>query len=304
MTAFVQNAIDAIALGSLFALTALGIGLIFGVMRLINFAHGDFIMIGGYALIVPSSAVTATMFIGAWPAPLMVAAICVLIVLLAIASERLAFRPLRDAQPSVLLITSFALSFFFEHLVIMIYGGRPKAVNIWEGLMESVVISGVRIPELQIITIAVTVTLLLTLMAFLRYTPMGVAIRAASEDFRMARLLGVRANRVIAVAFAISGFLAAVVSLLLVAQTGVLSFHMGIPLVLFAFVATVVGGMGSLAGAVLGGFVVGVASVVFQTALPIELRPNRDVFVYGMVLLILLLRPSGLVKVKSIEEKV
>ena len=145
-------------------------------------------------------------------------------------------------------------------------------------------------------------TLLLTLMAFLRYTPMGVAIRAASEDFRMARLLGVRANRVIAVAFAISGFLAAVVSLLLVAQTGVLSFHMGIPLVLFAFVATVVGGMGSLAGAVLGGFVVGVASVVFQTALPIELRPNRDVFVYGMVLLILLLRPRGLVKVKSIEE--
>ena len=304
MTAFVQNAIDAIALGSLFALTALGIGLIFGVMRLINFAHGDFIMIGGYALIVPSSAVTATMFIGAWPAPLMVAAICALIVVLAIASERLAFRPLRDAQPSVLLITSFALSFFFEHLVIMIYGGRPKAVNIWEGLMESVVISGVRVPELQIITIGVTVTLLLTLVAFLRYTPIGVSIRAASEDFRMARLLGVRANRVIAVAFAISGFLAAVVSLLLVAQTGVLSFHMGIPLVLFAFVATVVGGMGSLAGAVLGGFVVGVASVVFQIALPIELRPNRDVFVYGMVLLILLLRPSGLVKVKSIEEKV
>ncbi len=304
MTAFVQNAIDAIALGSLFALTALGIGLIFGVMRLINFAHGDFIMIGGYALIVPSSAVTATMFIGAWPTPLMVAAICLIIVMLAIASERLAFRPLRDAQPSVLLITSFTLSFFLEHLVIMVYGGRPKAVNIWEGLMEPVMISGVRIPELQIITIGVTVTLLLALMAFLRYTPMGVAIRAASEDFRMARLLGVRANRVIAVAFAISGFLAAVVALLLVAQTGVLSFHMGIPLVLFAFVATVVGGMGSLAGAVLGGFVVGVASVLFQTALPIELRPNRDVFVYGMVLLILLLRPSGLVKVKSIEEKV
>lgn len=304
MTAFVQNAIDAIALGSLFALTALGIGLIFGVMRLINFAHGDFIMIGAYSLIVPSSAATATLFIGAWPAPLMVAAICALIIVLAIASERIAFRPLRDAEPSVLLITSFALSFFFQHLVIMIYGGRPKAVNIWEGLIQPVVISGVRIPQLQIITIGVTVTLLLTLVAFLRYTPMGVAIRAASEDFRMARLLGVRANRVIAVAFAISGFLAAVVSLLLVAQTGVLSFHMGIPLVLFGFVATVVGGMGSLVGAVLGGFVVGVSSVVFQTVLPIELRPNRDVFVYGMVLLILLLRPSGLVKVKSIEEKV
>jgi len=273
-------------------------------MRLINFAHGDFIMIGGYSLIIPSSAMTATLFIGAWPTPFLVATICLIIILLAVASERLAFRPLRDAQPSVLLITSFALSFFFEHLVIMIYGGRPKALNLWAGLIEPVMIAGVRIPALQIITIGVTMLLLLLLVLFLRYTPMGVAIRAASEDFRMARLLGVRANRVIAVAFAISGFLAAVVSLLLVAQTGVLSFHMGIPLVLFAFVATVVGGMGSLVGAVLGGFVVGVSSVVFQTVLPIDLRPNRDVFVYGMVLLILLLRPSGLVKVKSIEEKV
>ena len=117
-------------------------------------------------------------------------------------------------------------------------------------------------------------------------------------------LLGVRANLVIAAAFAISGFLAAVVSLLYVTQTGVLSFHMGIPLVLFAFVATVVGGMGSLTGAVLGGFVVGVASVIFQVVLPIDMRPNRDTWVYAMILVILLLRPSRLVKVKSIEEKV
>ncbi len=304
MANLIQNAIDAVALGSLFALTALGIGLIFGVMRLINFAHGDFIMIGGYALFVPSSAVTATLFIGAWPAPLLVGAICLLIILLAVASERLAFRPLRRAEPSVLLITSFALSFFFEHAVIMFYGGRPKAVNIWAGLVEPVVIAGFRIPKLQIITIAVTITLLASLVLFLRRTPLGVAMRAASEDFQMARLLGVRANLVIAAAFAISGFLAAVVSLLYVTQTGVLSFHMGIPLVLFAFVATVVGGMGSLTGAVLGGFVVGVASVVFQVVLPIDMRPNRDVWVYAMILVILLLRPSGLVKVKSIEEKV
>lgn len=303
MTILVQNVIDAIALGSLFALTALGIGLIFGIMRLINFAHGDFIMIGAYALIVPSSAITATLFIGAWPAPLLIGAICLILILLALASERLAFRPVRTAVPSVLLITSFALSFFFESAVIMVYGGRPKAVNIWAELVEPIVIAGVRIPQLQIITIAVTISLLLLLVLFLRRTAMGVAMRAASEDFRMARLLGVRANRVIAVAFAISGFLAAVVSLLYVAQTGVLSFHMGIPLVLFAFVATVVGGMGSLSGAVLGGFVVGVASVFFQVVLPVEARPNRDVWVYGMVLLILLLRPTGLVKVKSIEER-
>jgi branched-chain amino acid transport system permease protein len=303
MTNLFQVAIDAIALGSLYALTALGVGLIFGVMRLINFAHGDFIMIGGYALIVPSAAATATSFIGTWPAPLLVAAVSAIVVLLALASERLAFRPVRTAAPSVLLITSFALSYFLENAVIMIYGGRAKAVNLWPDLMAPILVAGVRIPKLQIVTIVATLVLLALLLVFLRRTPIGVAMRAASEDFRMARLLGVRANRVIAVAFAVSGLLAAVVSFLLVAQTGVLSFHMGVPLVLFAFVATVVGGMGSLAGAVLGGFAVGIASVVFQVVLPIDWRPNRDVWVYGMILLVLLLRPTGLVRVKSIEER-
>jgi branched-chain amino acid transport system permease protein len=303
MTNIIQVAIDALALGSLYALTALGIGLIFGVMRLINFAHGDFIMIGGYVLIVPSSAATATLFVGAWPAPLLVATVCAVVVLLALACERLAFRPVRSAAPSVLLITSFALSYFLENAVIMIYGGRAKAVNLWQGLMEPIVIMGVRIPELQILTIAVTLVLLTLLVLFLRQTPIGVAMRAASEDFRLARLLGVKANRVIAFAFAISGLLAAAVSFLIVAQSGALSFHMGSSLVLFAFVATVVGGMGSLLGAVLGGFAVGIISVVFQVVLPIDWRPDRDVCVYGMILLVLLLRPTGLVKVKSIEER-
>ena len=304
MTGLVQNAIDALALGSLFALTALGIGLIFGVMRLINFAHGDLIMIGGYALIVPSSAAAAVAFIGAWPAPALVSAICLIVMLFALACERLAFRPLRRADPSVLLITSFALSFFLEHLVVMIYGGRVKAVSIWPELLEVLLIGGVRIPYLQIVTIGVTIGLLVLLVLFLKRTAMGIQMRAASEDFSTARLLGVRANRVIAVAFAISGLLAAVVSLLYVSQVGALTYSMGIPLVLFAFVATVVGGMGSLTGAVLGGFVVGIASVGLQVALPVAMRPDRDVFVYGLILLILLLRPSGLVKVKSIEEKV
>jgi len=302
-TNIVQVVIDALALGSLYALTALGIGLIFGVMRLINFAHGDFLMVGGYSLIVPSSAATATLFIGAWPAPLLVAAVCVIVVLLALACERLAFRPVRRAAPSVLLITSFAVSFFLENAVIMIYGGRPKTMNLWQGLMEPILVADVRIPKLQIVTIAATLVLLVLLAVFLRRTPMGVAMRAASEDFRMARLLGVRANRVIAVAFAISGFLAAATSFLLVAQTGTLSYHMGVSLVLFGFVATVIGGMGSLSGAVIGGFAVGIVSVLFQVMLPIAWRPNRDVWVYGMILLVLLLRPSGLIKVKSIEER-
>jgi branched-chain amino acid transport system permease protein len=170
--------------------------------------------------------------------------------------------------------------------------------------MDSIIIAGVRIPQLQLITIVVTLVLLVALVLFLKRTAIGVAMRAASEDFLTARLLGIRANYVIAAAFAISGLLAAVVSLLYVAQTSVLSFHMGVPLVLFAFVATVVGGMGSLVGAVLGGFVVGIGSVFFQVILPEAWRSNRDVWVYALVLLILLFRPSGLVKSKSFEEKV
>ncbi|MBM3518843.1 MAG: branched-chain amino acid ABC transporter permease, partial [Alphaproteobacteria bacterium] len=219
ISSLIQNLIDAMSLGSLFALTSLGIGLIFGIMRLINFAHGDMIMIGGYSLIVPSSAVAATMFIGAWPAPLLAAAVCLIVILLAIACERLAFRPLRDANPSVLLITSFALSFFLQNAVLIIYSGRPKGVDVWPELVDPILFSGIRVPALQIVTIVVTLVLLLLLVFFLQRTPIGIQMRAASEDFRMARLLGVRANRVIAAAFAISGFLAAVVSLLFVVQT-------------------------------------------------------------------------------------
>jgi len=302
--AVVQNVIDALSLGSLFALTSLGIGLIFGIMRLINFAHGDLIMIGGYALIVPSTAVAATMFIGEWHPGAAVAAVIFIVVVFAIACERLAFRPLRRANPSVLLITSFTLSFFLQNAVIMIYGGRPKGVDLWPLLVEPFMLDDIRLPRLQLVLIGATALLLLLLVLFLRRTAIGRQMRAASEDFLMARFLGVRANRVIAAAFAISGLLAAVISLLFVVQNGVLKFDMGVPLVLAAFVGTVVGGMGSLVGAVIGGFVVGIASVFFQVVLPLDMRLNRDAWVYGLILVILLLRPGGLVKVKAVQERI
>ncbi|MBM3482808.1 MAG: branched-chain amino acid ABC transporter permease [Alphaproteobacteria bacterium] len=304
MQAVVQNVIDALSLGSLFALTSLGIGLIFGIMRLINFAHGDLIMIGGYALIVPSTAVAATMFIGEWHPGAAVAAVIFIVVVFAIACERLAFRPLRRANPSVLLITSFTLSFFLQNAVIMIYGGRPKGVDLWPLLVEPFMLGDIRLPRLQLVLIGATALLLLLLVLFLRRTAIGRQMRAASEDFLMARFLGVRANRVIAAAFAISGLLAAVISLLFVVQNGVLKFDMGVPLVLAAFVGTVVGGMGSLVGAVIGGFVVGIASVFFQVVLPLDMRLNRDAWVYGLILVILLLRPGGLVKVKAVQERI
>lgn len=300
----IQNVVDALSLGSLFALTALGIGLIFGIMRLINFAHGDLITIGAYALIVPSSAVDATMYIGDWPAPAIIVAISAIVIVFAVICERLAFRPLRNANPSVLLIASFALSFFLQNAIIMIYGGRPKGVNLWPELGNAIFVGRVRLQLLQLVIIGMTMLLLALLALFLRRTHIGRQMRAASEDFMMARFLGVRANRVIAVAFAISGFLAAVVAMLYVVQSGNLTRNMGVPLVLAAFVATVIGGMGSLVGAVLGGFIVGAASVFFQVILPPEMRLNRDACVFALILVILLLRPSGLIKLKAVEERV
>ena len=300
-----QVLIDGLSLGSFYALAALGIGMLFGVLRLINFAHGSFITFGAYALIVPSAATQATLFIGGFhPVPLILCVVF-LVVGLALISEFITFRPLRDATPATLMVGSFALGFIIQNLIIMVYGGRPKAVGLWSDLSAGVTLmEGVQVPKLQLIIIGVTITLMVALVLFLKNTKWGVHMRAAAEDFRMARMLGVRANLVIMLAVAISGVLAAAVSLLFVVQTGILDFRMGVPMMLFAFIATVIGGMGSLAGAVAGGFLVGIVSILLQTFLPSEIRNFRDVFVFLFVIVILLLRPQGLFLSAASKERV
>jgi branched-chain amino acid transport system permease protein len=307
MIGFLQNLVDALSLGSLYALAALGIGLLFGILRLINFAHGDFITVGGYALILPAAItadVTAKLFIGAWPLPLMLIAICAVVVVLAILCDRLLFSRLRRVSPPTLMIASFAASYIIQNLILAIYGAREKAVDLWPDLVKQMEIGPLHIPKLQLVTIGVTLVLMAGLTAQLRLTPLGVQMRGAAEDFRMARYVGVRANFVIGVAFAISGVLAAAVSLLYVAQTGTLTFQMGVPLMIYGFIGTVIGGMGSLVGAALGGFTVGIAASMLQAYLPGDLRSFRDAFVFALVILILILRPSGLIPTKAFVERI
>lgn len=304
MRNFLQVMVDAIALGSLLALVALAIGLVFGVMRLINFAQGDYITIGAYALVVPAASLTPTLLIGALPVPLMVAGVLLVVVLLALATERVAFRPLRDSDPATLLISSFAVSYFLQHMIMLVHTGRPKSIGIGQALTTPIDVFGLRVPGIQVVTMGVTAVLLIALVLFLKRTPMGVQMRAAAENFQMARLLGVPANRVIAMAFVISGVLGGTVSLLLIVQTGTLDIRMGLMPVIFAFFATVIGGMGSLVGAALGGFLVGVASVLLQSYLPDGLRPFRDAFVFGLVIIILLVRPKGLIVTGAAKERV
>jgi branched-chain amino acid transport system permease protein len=290
-----QTMVDAISLGSIYALVALGIGLLFGVLKVINFAHGDFITIGAFALIVPSSHAAAQLGIGLLPWPLTIAGVAVVVVLVALASEYLVFRPLRGADSASVMIASFALGYFLQNVLLLVFGSRPKSVDLWSNLNVPLLFGGAETSLLQVLVIAVTALLIGALGCLIRFTPIGLEMRAAAENFRMARLVGVRANRVIGTAVVLSGLLATAVSLLMVVQTGVLSYQMGVPLMIFGFVATVIGGMGSLLGSALGGFAVGVMSVLAQTFLPEPARPFRDAVVFSIVFLILMIRPKGII---------
>jgi len=301
----IQTVISALSFGSFYALGALGIGLLFSVLRLINFAHGDFITIGGYALILPSSAVVATALIGGFHPVLVIILIVAFVIIVALLTYFLVFQHVQNSSPATMMIVSFALGYTLQNVIVMIYGGRPKAVNIFPELTGQVQLSdGVSVQILQLVTIAVTWILLIALVLFFRRTRAGVQMRAAAEDFRMARMLGVRGKRLIALAFVLSGALAGIMSLLFVTQTGVLTFNMGVPIMLFFFIATVIGGMGSLVGAVVGGYAVGIVSVVLSAILPEDIRPFRDACVFLIVIIVLLWRPQGLVLTKASRERV
>ena len=209
--------------------------------------------------------------------------------------ERIAFRPVRQASPATLLVTSFALSFLLQSIAALIWGSLPRTTNFASGLNDSFLIGSIAVQKLDLVIVGTTLALLLALSLLLGRTAIGRQMRAAAEDFHMARVLGIRANTVIASAFALSGVLAGVASILLVAQTGTATPTMGINVVLFAFIATIVGGMGSLHGAVLGGFLLGALTVGLEASLPLELRAYRDAFVFAVVLAVLVIRPQGLV---------
>lgn len=291
----IQTIVDAVALGSVYALVALGIGLLFGLLKVINFAHGDYITIGGFALILPASQAAAKLGIGALPWPLVIVGVVAVVVLVALVSEFLVFRPLRGADSATVMIASFSLGYFLQNVLLLVFGSRPKGINLWPELNVPVHVLGAQISLLQLVIIAVTAAIISGLSALVRLTEIGLHMRAAAENFRMARMLGVRANRVTGMAVVLSGVLAAIVALLMVVQTGVLSYQMGVPLMIFGFVSTVIGGMGSLVGSAIGGFVVGMVSVVAQALLPESLTPFREALVFSFVILILMFRPKGLV---------
>ena len=270
---------------------ALGLAIVFSIVRLINFAHGEIMTFGGYGVFVSLS-------FGYPP----VAAMCIGIgasIVMALAMERMAFRAMRGADVVSLLITSFAVSEILKVLFQNGISARPVPISFpasWTGTYQ---ISGLTIGVVPTVSILVTMVSLAILTFVLRRTAIGIAMRAAAEDFEMLRLLGIKANRVVAMAFAISGVLAGAAAVIWTAQRGSVDPIMGFFPVLKAFIATVLGGLGSLSGAVLGGFVIGAIEVLSQAYLPTSLAPYREAIVLSSVIVVLLIRPDGLLPART-----
>jgi branched-chain amino acid transport system permease protein len=284
----IQYVVDSIAYGSLFALMALSLSLLFGVMGLMNFAYGELIMAGAYTIYYTES----------WGWVPMLVMVVVVVTILSLLMELVAFRPLRRAAPVTLLISSFAVSYGLEALGWMTVGTGPqKGVGAW--LSTTYDVHGVLISKLEIVTCVVTLVLLAAMRLLIQKTMLGIHLRASTEDFRMAQLAGVRANWVISAAFAITGLLASAVAVLYTFRVGAVAPDMGQGPLLIAFVGGVIGGLGSLPGAALGGFVLGVVINALQALLPLSINSHTQLFAFAVVIAILVFQPDGLVGVRA-----
>jgi branched-chain amino acid transport system permease protein len=281
--------INALSLGSTYALLALGMVIVYGILNLVNFAYGELIMITGYSLFV--------LALGPYLPWMIMAVLAVgVAVLTSYLTERVAFRPVRESSPTAMLITSFAVSALLQNAALLIISPRARGVPLPQAFSTSITVLGQDIPFRNILAIATSIALLLLLVLLLRKTVLGIALRAASDNFRMTRLLGVPANLVISVAFAISGLLAGVVGLFWVGRTASVTPTIGAAPLLVAFVATVIGGMRSLAGAVLGGYIYGIVFSLIGVLLPPAMMEFREAFMFLVVILILVFRPEGLIR--------
>jgi branched-chain amino acid transport system permease protein len=281
--------VNALSLGSTYALLALGMVIVYGILNLVNFAFGELLMITGYSLFVLS--------IGPRLPWIVMAVLSVgVAVLTSYLTERVAFRPVRQHSPTAMLITSFAVSTLLQNAALLIISPRARGVPLPKLFSMSVVVFGQDLPIRNLLAIATSLVLLGLLILLLRRTVLGIALRAASDNFRMTRLLGVPANLVISVAFAISGLLAGVVALFWVGRTASVTPTIGAAPLLVAFVATVIGGMRSLAGAVVGGYIYGIVFSLIGILLPQGMMEFREAFMFIVVILILLFRPEGLIR--------
>jgi branched-chain amino acid transport system permease protein len=281
-----QTLADAIGLGAIYALMAVGIGLVFGVLRLVNFAYGQLVMAGAYALAFASER--------GWPVAAGIALCFGVVLTLSLLMDRIVFRPLRAHSPAVMLVATFAVAFLLQSIALLWFGPLGKIAASLASLNRPVTISGVDIRKIAIVATVLAIVALLLLVLLLERTRVGLHMRAASMDFRTAELLGVRAGRVIGAAVLVSGLLAALVAVMLTVQNPLVTPDFALRDTILVLAGVVLGGMNRLVPATLGGFAIGFASGLLGGVLPTNQSQYLPSFLFAAVILVLLIRPGGL----------
>ncbi len=284
MNQLIQSLVDALSAGATLGLAALAIGLVFGVIRLANFAQGEIITASGYSIIF-------TWQLG-WYVAIPIA--IVIGVILSLLMELGVFSRMRTATPATLLVASFGLSFLLQRVYELLFSNNVQTAPVASELAQSVDVGGIRIQLLSVATIVIAGVILVALIQFLNKSIWGLQLQAAAADFRTARLVGIPASRVIGLSFALSGILAAAVAFVSTVQTGAVGPTFGVPIVILALIGAVIGGIDKIYGALAGGFLVGFATSMLASWLPSDMSNFRDAYVFLLVIIVLIIRPSGL----------
>lgn len=292
---FMQHLTNGISLGSLYALIAIGYTMVYGILRLINFAHGDIFMMAAYF---------AFFGVATFGLPWYFAFIIAIVItgVLGMTIEFTAYKPLRNAPKISVLISAIGVSFLLENLAVVLFGGRPKAFPTPEIFTNVVTIGGVSIQNLTFIIPVVTLVILVGLLYLVNNTNIGMAMRASAKDVETAKLMGINVNRVISVTFAIGSMLAAVGAMMWSMKYPQIVALMGMIPGLKCFIAAVIGGIGDIKGAVIGGFILGIGEIMIVAFLP-SLTGYRDAFAFILLIVILLFKPTGIMG-KNLAEKV
>lgn len=293
MTVLVQQLVDGLSRGGTYALLALGLAVVFGIMRLVNFAHGELITVTAYAMFFLLAVELSWWVV----VPLAVLAA----VAAAVGTERVAFRKVRGADVFTMLLTSFGLGIVIQALFRMYVSATPQQFARPAWIFARVKVLGLSLEVYSLVVIAVTAIVLSATAYLIQRTTFGVTLRAAAEDFDAARLMGVRANRVISGVFALAGVLAGVAGVLLLVRSGTASPAMGITPLLKGLVAAIVGGLGSLGGAVAAGLLLGLAEVFIRSMLPGSLEGLTDGVIFALIAVLFTVRPQGLFTVVHAE---
>ena len=289
---FLSNLISGLSLGSIYALIALGYTMVYGIAKMLNFAHGDIIMVGAFTIIVSIS----TCGLPVWVALILSVVMCTV---LGVVTERVAYKTLRKSEPLTVLITAIGVSYLLQNLALLIFGSSQKSFpSIFD--ISSVHIGDLSMSGESVVTLAVTIIIMIALSLFINKTRAGKAMRAVSEYKEAAELMGISVNKTISLTFAIGSALAAVAGVFYGATYGFIGPYTGSMPGIKAFVAAVFGGIGSIPGAMIGGLLLGVLESLSKAYISTELS---DAIVFASLIVVLLVKPTGLLG-KVIKEKV